>query len=224
MNGRPVNKADKLYNEWKTKFDSYGRGQRFGFRRRVVNYAKSVEANSDEAQRLREIGLGLELELVFKNGSSEAGVIKRMMAPVWRVQLIRDPNSPASSRTQITSPQEARNIFTSYLEGLDREHFVVMLLDTKNKVIGLNTVSIGTVNSALVTARETFKPALLANATAVILGHNHPSGDPTPSPEDVTITRQLVKAGKVLDIEVLDHLIIGEAGRYRSLKESGLGF
>jgi DNA repair protein RadC len=107
---------------------------------------------------------------------------------------------------------------------MDREYFVVLMLDTKNRVIGLNTVHIGTINSSLVSTRETFKPALLANATAVILAHNHPSGDPTPSPEDVAVTRKLVEAGQLLDIEVLDHIIIGDEGRSVSLKDRGLGF
>jgi len=143
-------------------------------------------------------------------------------APMWRVQLIREGGaSVRRTRPQITSPTEAAHILLEYLSRLDREHFVVVVLDTKNRIIGFNTVAIGTINSALVSSRETFKSALLANATSIILAHNHPSGDPTPSPEDVQVTRTLVEAGKLLDVTVLDHLVIGDE-RFVSLKERGL--
>lgn len=143
-------------------------------------------------------------------------------APMWRVQLIREGGASArSQRPQITCPGDMANLLLEYLASLDREHLIVGLLDTKNRVIGFNTVTIGNINSAIVSARETFKPALLANATAVILAHNHPSGDPTPSPEDIQITRSLAQAGNLLGIEVLDHLVIGDE-RYVSLKERGL--
>lgn len=143
-------------------------------------------------------------------------------APMWRVQLIREGGaSVRCKRPQITCPGDVANLLLDYLSLLDREHLVVAMLDTKNRVIGFNTVTIGNINSAIISARETFKPALLANATAIILAHNHPSGDLAPSPEDVQVTRTLVEAGQILGIEVLDHLVIGE-GRYVSLKERGL--
>ena len=186
---------------------------RFGLRRRVVNYAKRVAVDSEEAGLLSEIAADLQLDLAFKN-ELPALTIEPMMVPVWRVQLVRDPSSPVNSRTQISSPTDAENLLATYLANLDREHLVVLLLDTKNRVLGLNTVAIGTVNSTLVSARETFKPAILANATAIILGHNHPSGDVTPSPDDVQATRLLVEAGQILGIEVLDHIIIGEVLRF----------
>lgn len=143
-------------------------------------------------------------------------------APMWRIQLVREGGASARSpRPQITAPYDAADLLMDYMGQLDREHLVVVLLDTKNRVIGFNTVTIGTINSAPVSSRETFKPALLANATAVIMVHNHPSGDPTPSPEDVTVTRRLMEAGRLLEVEVLDHLVIGD-GRFVSLKERGL--
>ncbi len=220
-----ANKALKLREEWLNQYEGYNRNYRFGFRRRVINHAKRIKAESQEARWLQEIEAALDLTLVF---SDEVDVTptptEPLMAPVWKVQLVRDPNSPASSRVRITSPHEAASLLAAYLEKLDREHFVVLLLDTRNKVLGLNTVSIGTVDSAIVSSRETFKPAFLANATAIILAHNHPSGDPYPSPEDINITRTLVEAGKMLDIEVLDHIIIGELGRSYSLKEHNQGF
>jgi len=93
------------------------------------------------------------------------------------------------------------------------------MLDTKHKVIGINTVSIGNLNSCLVHPREVFKPAILSNTAAIILGHNHPSGDTKPSNEDIEITRRIAEAGKLLSISVLDHIIVGEG--FTSLKEAG---
>jgi DNA repair protein RadC len=99
----------------------------------------------------------------------------------------------------------------------DREHFKCLYLNRKNQVISLETISIGGLANALVHPREVFKPAVKRSAAAVILIHNHPSGDPTPSKEDINITKRLIESGKLLGIEVLDHIIIGD-GRYFSLK------
>ena len=140
-------------------------------------------------------------------------------APIYQVRLVRDGNQRIPGR-RVGSPADAATILQAYLQGVDREHFVVILLDTKNQVIGMNTVSMGTLDATQMTGREVFKPAILANAHSIILGHNHPSGDPQPSPSDVSVTRILVAAGKALDIEVRDHIIIGEL-RHLSLKERG---
>jgi DNA repair protein RadC len=104
---------------------------------------------------------------------------------------------------------------------LDREHFRALLLNTKNEVIAREIVSIGTLNSSTVHPRELFKNAIRRNAAAVILLHNHPSGDPTPSQEDLDVTRRLWEAGRIIGIEVLDHLIIGD-NKYVSFKAEGL--
>jgi DNA repair protein RadC len=109
-----------------------------------------------------------------------------------------------------------------YLLDADREHFVVILLDQKHGVIGINTVSVGSLTASVVNPREVFKPAILANAAAIICGHNHPSGDPQPSREDRAITTKLFDAGKLLGIDVLDHVIIGAEGRYFSFGDAGL--
>jgi DNA repair protein RadC len=95
------------------------------------------------------------------------------------------------------------------------------MLDAKNHVIGIHTVSVGSLFAAIVSPREVFKGAILANAASVIVAHNHPSGGVTPSPEDIQVTKTLKEAGKLLDIEVLDLLIIGEEGRWLSLKRQG---
>ena len=98
------------------------------------------------------------------------------------------------------------------------------LLDTKNRVLGTPTIYIGSLNTSLIRVGELFRNAIRANCASVIVCHNHPSGDVSPSPEDVAVTRQIVEAGKLLDIEVLDHIILGRNGRFASLKERGLGF
>lgn len=102
-----------------------------------------------------------------------------------------------------------------------QEHFVVMFLDNKNKVIGLDTISIGTVNATLVSPREIFIKALMINSVSIILCHNHPSGNSTPSKEDEDVTKRVVEAGKIIGVGVLDHIIIGQYNHY-SFKEYGL--
>lgn len=144
------------------------------------------------------------------------------MAPVFRMQIVRE--STAEAPVKITSPADAYNFcFKGRFEGCDRENLAVLLLDTKNKVIGLDIVFVGTLNCSMVTMREVFKSAVALGAAAIIVCHNHPSGDPTPSPEDVLVTREIVAAGKLLDIDVLDHHVLGH-NKYVSLRERGLGF
>jgi DNA repair protein RadC len=98
-----------------------------------------------------------------------------------------------------------------------------MLLDTRNQMVKLVEVYRGSLNSSLIRVSEVFKEAVRANAAAIIVVHNHPSGDPTPSPEDISVTRAIVQAGKLLDIEVLDHIVVGK-NKFISLKSRGLGF
>jgi len=120
-------------------------------------------------------------------------------------------------KPKITSPLDVVDLVME-MQFLDKEHFKVITLSTKNHVIGIEEVSIGSLNSSIVHPREVFKRAVEKSAASVILIHNHPSGDPEPSKEDIQVTNRLVKAGEILGIEVLDHIIIGE-GRYKSLKE-----
>jgi DNA repair protein RadC len=129
--------------------------------------------------------------------------------PIYRVTLVREA-ALAIDRPQLASAADAAALLRQFLGAVDREHVVVILLDRKNRLIGINTVSIGSVDASIVHPRECFKPAILANAAAVILGHNHPSGAVQPSREDRTITHRLVAAGKLLGIEVLDHVIVGD--------------
>ena len=121
----------------------------------------------------------------------------------------------------IKSPDDAAQIGKTFMRIHEEpeEYMYMICMNTKNKVIGVFEISHGTVNSSLVTPREVFQKALLANAVSIILMHNHPSGDSTPSREDIEATKRLVEAGKVVGIEVLDHIIIGD--RHSSLKEKG---
>jgi DNA repair protein RadC len=140
--------------------------------------------------------------------------------PKYRVQLVRESTHTAPTRV-IASPADAYLVLRDFMEEQDRELFVVLMLDTRHKVTGLNVVSIGSLNASLVHPREAFKPAILANAAALVLAHNHPSGDPEPSADDLALTARLKQAGELLGIAVLDHVVIGE-GRYVSLREQGL--
>lgn len=124
---------------------------------------------------------------------------------------------------KITSPADAANLLMADMQHLEKEQLRVILLDTRNTVLSIQTLYIGNVNCTIVRTSEIFKPAIVANAPAIIIAHNHPSGDASPSPEDVSLTRSIVSAGSLLGIEVLDHIVIG-AGRFVSLKERCLGF
>lgn len=137
------------------------------------------------------------------------------------IQLVKEKSDLYQSNI-INSPDDASNIIDQYLANADREHFGILCLDTKNKVTAIHTVSIGTLNSSVVHPREVFKAAILANANGIIIFHNHPSGDPTPSIEDRQVTNRLVEAGKVMGITVLDHVVVGDGSRYVSLKARGL--
>lgn len=123
----------------------------------------------------------------------------------------------------IKSPQDAANLLAD-MGALQAEQFRVMILNTKNHVLDVVTIYQGSVNTTVVRVAEILRPAIVAHATALILVHNHPSGDPTPSPEDVAVTSEIVKAAKLIDLDVLDHLVIGDGQRFVSLKERGLGF
>jgi DNA repair protein RadC len=126
-------------------------------------------------------------------------------------------------RMRIQSPEDVAAILSSEMAALDQEELRVVLLNTRNEVLRVVTVYRGSVNAAQIRVSEVFKEAVRQNAPSLVVAHNHPSGDPTPSADDVAVTRELVKAGQLLDIEVLDHLVIGD-GRHVSLRRRGLGF
>ena len=126
-------------------------------------------------------------------------------------------------RPQIRTPADVANLLMLEMSLLEQEQLRTVLLDTKNRVTRVETVYTGSLNAAIVRVGEVFKAAVRANSASIVVVHNHPSGDPTPSPEDVRVTEAIVAAGALLDIGVLDHIIIGR-NRYVSLKERKLGF
>jgi DNA repair protein RadC len=131
--------------------------------------------------------------------------------------------SKPDERPTIHSPADAAALVQYEMSMLEQEELRVMLLDTRNRVIEIVPLYRGSVNSSQIRVGEIFKQAIRCNATAVVIIHNHPSGDPTPSPDDVAVTRAIVQAGKLMDFDVLDHLVIARSA-YVSLKERGLGF
>ena len=159
-------------------------------------------------------------ELKEQHGIGEAKASQIKAA----IELGRRLNSELpDEKPSINSPADAADMVRYEMSALDQEHLRVMLLDRRNRVLDIVEVYKGSVNSSQVRVGEVFKEAVRKNASAVIVIHNHPSGDPTPIPDDVAVTRAIVQSGKLLDIEVLDHLIIGQ-GKWTSLKERGLGF
>ena len=130
--------------------------------------------------------------------------------------------SSSFDRPVINEPQDVANLVSSDMAHYEQEHFRVIVLDTKNHVLAMPDVFVGSVNSTTIRTAEVFREAVRRNAPGVIIVHNHPSGDPGPSAEDVSVTREIIAAGKALDIEVLDHIVIGRDGHV-SLKERGLG-
>jgi DNA repair protein RadC len=160
-------------------------------------------------------------ELTTARGIGDAKVaeIKAALELGKRLQL-----EAPEERSQVRSPADAAHLLMPVMSLLEQEELYVLLLDTKNRVLATDPVAKGSLNVTHVQVAGLFKKAIRnGQCAAIILAHNHPSGDPTPSPDDVAVTKQIVEAGKVLDIDVLDHLIIA-GGRFISLKERGLGF
>lgn len=159
-----------------------------------------------------------ELRSVHGIGEAKAVEIKAALEIGRRLMA-----SAPQERPRVTTPADAANLLMSEMMFLEKEHLKLVLLDTRNRVLGTPTVYVGSLNSSVIRLAELFRVAIKENAAAFIVAHNHPSGDPSPSPEDIRVTKQLVQAGRLLDIEVLDHVIIGRQ-RFVSLKERGLGF
>ncbi|MCD4752623.1 MAG: DNA repair protein RadC [Anaerolineaceae bacterium] len=127
-------------------------------------------------------------------------------------------------RVDISSPEDAANLVQYEMMGFTQEHLWILILNTKNQVMNIDKLYKGTLNSSNVRIAELFRNPILKHAAGIILIHNHPSGDPMPSREDIRLTQSVVEAGKLLDIEVLDHIVIGFSGRFVSMKQKKLGF
>lgn len=164
---------------------------------------KLVEMSIEQLTDIKGIGTAKALQIM---ASFELG--KRLAQT--------GPGTPVAVR----SPQDVAELFMEELRYLPKEHFVCLYLNSKNHVIGRETLSVGTLNASLVHPREVFRSAIQKNCANIICAHNHPSGDPSPSPEDIHMTRRLAEAGKIVGVELLDHIIIGD-NRFVSLKEHG---
>lgn len=168
------------------------------------NLKSLVQSSVEELSSIKGIGLAkaAQVKAVLELGKRLAG-------------------TQASARIKINCPEDVVKLVMEEMRYLDREHFHALLLNTKNQVIFQDVVSIGNLNSSTVHPRELFKNAIKKSAAALILVHNHPSGDPTPSKEDVEITKRLSETGKIIGIEILDHIIVGD-NKYVSFKVKGL--
>lgn len=161
-------------------------------------------------------------ELCNQHGVGKAKAAQIMAAIELGVRLAHE--SP-EERITISSPEDAAALVSIEMSALEQEHLRLILLDSRNRVLDIVEAYKGSVNSSQVQVGELFKPAIRHNAPALIVVHNHPSGDPTPSPDDIAVTRAIVQAGKLLNVDVLDHLVIGQGrDNWVSLKKRGLGF
>lgn len=159
-------------------------------------------------------------ELCALHGISDAKACQLMAALELGRRLV---SLQPEDRAVIRSPQDVFNLLSAEMGFLQQEHLRVLLLNTKNEVLATQEIYKGNVNSAVVRVAEVLRPAIRENCPSIIIVHNHPSGDPTPSPEDIMVTRQIRTSAEMMDIELLDHVIVG-GQRYVSLKEKGLGF
>ena len=160
-------------------------------------------------------------ELCALRGLSEAKACQLLAAlELGRRSVSLSPEE----RVSINSPQDVANLLMGEMSMLDQEHLKVLLLNTKNEVLNIQEIYVGNVNTSVVRPAEVLRPAVRENAPSIIVVHNHPSGDPTPSQEDISITKELVAAGKLLGVELLDHVVIGNRNRFVSLNEKRLGF
>lgn len=186
---------------------------------RGVNVLQLSQALLQERGRLAGLARTSFSELAELKGVGRAKAAELCAA----FELGRRALIAGQDRPQVKSPADVARLLSD-MATLQKEEMRVVLLDQKNHVAGIRLVYQGSLHTTVVRVAELFTPAVRENCAAVIIVHNHPSGDPTPSPEDAALTREIVKAGRLLDIDVLDHVVIGAAGKFASLKERGLGF
>ena len=159
-------------------------------------------------------------ELSSVHGISEAKACQVLAAFELGRRLV---SLSPEDRAIIRSPQDVSNLLAAEMGFLDQEHLRVLLLSSKNEVLGIHGVYVGNVNASIIRVAEVLRPAIRENCPAMIVVHNHPSGDPSPSPEDIMITRKITAGAQMVDLEVLDHIIIG-GQTHVSMKNKGLGF
>lgn len=184
-------------------------------RESALTLAQRLLAEAEGLDGLMRLSL-TELMQIKGIGLAKAVQIKAGLELGRRVARQRRLQEPVIIRT----PHDVASYMMEEMRHLTQEHFVVLFLNTKSHVLGHETIFVGSLNASIVHPREVFQAAIRRNCASIICLHNHPSGDPQPSREDVDVTRRLVEAGKILGIDVLDHVIIGD-GRFASLKEKG---
>ena len=183
----------------------------------VIHLAEQLLADHNGLAGLMRLSFG-ELCTVRGIGKAKAAQLQAAVELGKRLAAISPEDRP-----RISSPADAANLLMLDMGYLDQEHLKVILLDTRNRVLKIVEVYKGSLDTSLVRVGELFREAIRVNAAGIILAHNHPSGDPSPSPEDLVLTRMVVEAGRLLSITLVDHLVIGQQ-RFVSLKERGLGF
>ena len=183
----------------------------------VVNMSDRLLSQFKGLERMGRASIS---ELCALDGISEAKACQLLAAFELGRRLV---SLTPEERPTINSPRDVYNLLGADMRYRDQEHLRVLLVSTNSEVVGNLEIYKGTVNSAAVRVAEVLKPAVLENAPSIIVAHNHPSGDPTPSGPDIMITRQIKQAAELMDIELLDHIVIG-GGTFVSMKDRGLGF
>lgn len=169
---------------------------------------------------LHQLARASKAQLLKVHGIGEAQAA-RLVAVLELSRRLQQPRT--DERVRVTTPADGAALLLPRMKDLEQEELWVIILDTRNRVMKIAEIYKGSLNSSVVRTGEIFRPAIEMVAAAIIVAHNHPSGDPSPSPEDIRVTRQIMQAGKLLDIELLDHLVIGAQG-FTSLKERNMGF
>jgi DNA repair protein RadC len=186
-------------------------------RQSVLNLASSLLARHGGLGGLARLSFS---DLVNEDGIGEAKAAELQAA--FQLALRLNALQP-EERPYVRSPADVNNLLGAEMALLDQEHLRVLLVNTRNQIMAVNEVYKGNVSSSLVRTSEVFREAVRQNAPSIIVVHNHPSGDPAPSPDDVALTKTLRQAGDIMQIELLDHIVIGDR-RFASLKQLGLGF
>jgi DNA repair protein RadC len=181
----------------------------------VMNIAQELLVKFGNIKAIGQASIE-ELSQIKGIGLAKAAQIKACFELGKREDLEPEPKD-----FNIKNPESVVKAIRSSIKDKAKEHFKLILLNPRNKIIGISTISIGTLNASLVHPREVFKDAIVHSAASVVLAHNHPSGDPEPSEDDIKITNKLVESGKILGIEVIDHIVIGK-NNFCSFKEKGL--
>ena len=188
----------------------------------VIGGAQQIETSEALLARfsdLRSLSRAHVAEIASITGIGQPTAVRIKAALALSQRLL----APDDDRPHITSPADAAAMVQYEMSVLEQEYLKVFLLDTRNRVLRTPTIYFGSLNTSVIRVGELFRAAISENTAALIVAHNHPSGDPSPSPEDINVTRQIVEAGKLLDVDVLDHIVIGH-NRFVSLKQRGLGF